>query len=395
LLPVHSFGTEYRVVSRPELVGGGPWLQEGDQCLAICQPLPGGYCDYDDLGEEFCVVPYRGSFTVVASEADTTVSVVPTAPTLPGDGVPAMQPGETHTFTLQPYQMLNVKTVALESDFTGTHVTSDRPIAVFGGHESSNTGDVCCTDHLEAQLLPVRSWGKEVIATKSFARGQEGDYYRIVAAEDATVVQFEPAVHDPASLDAGQWLEVHTVSDFRISADKPILVAQVLASSDETLSVPAWSLCISDFDCHSGYACTSGYCYPPLCSVAADCPYAHSCECIDDWGCYCRPVGDPALIVLAPVEQFRDEYVFLTPNKYVSDYVNVIAPADATVTFDGSPIPDFQYTPIPSSTYRVARLLVSDGVHHLVSSAPTGVVVYGYDADVSYGYVGGLDLEAL
>ena len=44
---------------------------------------------------------------------------------------------------------------------------------------------------------------------------------------------------------------------------------------------------------------------------------------------------------------------------------------------------------------QVARLKVGDGVHSLDASAPVGVVVYGYDDDVSYGYPAGLDLDDL
>ena len=40
----------------------------------------------------------------------------------------------------------------------------------------------------------------------------------------------------------------------------------------------------------------------------------------------CQQIGDPALILSVPVEQFREQYVFLT-DKLPDDYVNIVAQA--------------------------------------------------------------------
>ena len=45
--------------------------------------------------------------------------------------------------------------------------------------------------------------------------------------------------------------------------------------------------------------------------------------------------------------------------------------------------------------YRVARRPIVDGVHRIYADAPIGIVVYGYDQYVSYGYAGGLNLTEL
>ena len=37
----------------------------------------------------------------------------------------------------------------------------------------------------------------------------------------------------------------------------------------------------------------------------------------------------------------------------------------------------------------------NDGVHTLVSTSPVGIIVFGFDKFVSYGYVGGLNLNVL
>ena len=42
------------------------------------------------------------------------------------------------------------------------------------------------------------------------------------------------------------------------------------------------------------------------------------------------PGGDPSLIIVPPVEQWRSEYVFLTPNKYAFDFVQIVARPSAS-----------------------------------------------------------------
>ena len=95
----------------------------------------------------------------------------------------------------------------------------------------------------------------------------------------------------------------------------------------------------------------------------------------------------------APAEEYRASYIFLTPGEYAFDYINVIAPTGAVVTLDGVGLDGGVFTPIAGSPYYVARLPVSDGIHAISASAPISVVVYGYDDDVSYGYLGGLGLH--
>ena len=106
-------------------------------------------------------------------------------------------------------------------------------------------------------------------------------------------------------------------------------------------------------------------------------------------------MGDPALILAAPVEQYRDEYVFLSPNKYLEDYINIIAPVGAQVTLDGGNISAANFTTIGGTGYMVARLKVADGVHTIKSDQKVSVIAYGYDDDVSYGYTAGLNLQDL
>jgi hypothetical protein len=330
--------------------------------------------------------------------------VKPRARTLGGGGLSAMNADAAYEYTLEPYQVLNLKSDQSAGDLTGSVITADKPVAVFSGHEAAVTSTECCADHLEQQMFPVKTWGKSYLATKSFARGVEADYWRFIGAEAGTVLTFEPAsVSAPRTIGRGEWVEIASKLDFRVTSNKPFAVAQYLASSQEILIKPEGAACNVDQDCHPGYDCfqvtfAERLCLSPACpaeGVSAGCPGGHACSCFGIQGCFCQAVGDPALISIAPTEQFRKDYVFLSPNKYQDDYVNIVAPDGATVTLDGLSVPPGNFEPIGTTGFRVARLKVKDGVHSLVASAPVGVVAYGYDKDVSYGYTAGLNLTDL
>ena len=374
LIPSNTYGTEYFVVSRFELQGVG----------AVSGQL----------------IPYRGEVSVVAASSATNVTIVPTCTTQAGTNMPTMAAGQSYTFALEPYQVLNIKTNQDGGDLTGTLVTADKPIAVFSGHEAALSSTTCCADHLEHQMFPVSTWGDRYVATKSKARQNELDYWRFIAAQDGTTISFEPAVASSRQLRRGEWFEISTAQDFVVTADKPISVAQTLASSGEVITPGAWTDCTFTNVCAPGYACTmidaftgEAICIPPACTVGASgCPSGHVCSAFEDGSQYCTAVGDPTLIMLPPVKQWRKDYVFLSPNKYAQDYINIIAQADASVTLDDVVVPPGNFSAISGSIYKVARVAVADGVHRVTATQPVSVIAYGYDRDVSYGYAAGLNL---
>ena len=363
LLPVDTFAKEFIVMSRKQVQGRD--------------------------------AAFRGAFNVVAGSANTSVTITPTARTQAGGGLPALNAGQSHTVALEPFQVLNIKTDIDAGDLTGTVVTSTRPIGVFGGHEGAPSAERCCVDHLEHQLYPVSTWGTSYIAARSQPRGVAPDYWRVVAAEDGTTVTFSPAsAHAPVTLNRGKFIDFPATIDFVITADKPVMVGQLLASSGEIVNLPPGSDCSRDSDCDPGYTCDFfDGCLPPECSAAGStngCPAGHVCAC-PQGSCSCQPLGDPSLILVPPTSQYRDSYVFLSPNKYAFDYINIVAPADAVVTLDGQQVAADRFVAI-GGAWKVARLAVADGVHKVTATKAVGVVAYGFDDDVSYGYAAGLNL---
>jgi hypothetical protein len=380
------------------------------------------------LGNEYYVMTRRQTFdelkgyvTVAPGLADGPTEVTLTLPpytdenpviTLSGRNIPAMRGGDTYTVTLDPYEVLNIETNRRGADLTGTFVRSNRPLVVFGGSEAANAPNddscirrgtewvcaadrttpcvneagepdialcssfiTCCADHIEHQMPPIDTWGKRFKAARSMPRGDEADVWRILAEEDGTVVDFiglpdswplpgllPPRLQRQVTLDAGQWFELQSPVDFEINSTKPILVGQFLAAEQAP--------------------------YPP--PIDADMPDHENAG-----------TGDPAFIVAIPVEQYRSDYIFLAPNAYAFDYVTITAPVGARVLLDGVEVPAEAWNTFGTGTHHAARLEIADGVHRIVSEPidgvpqPVGVVVYGYDQYVSYGYAAGMDQESI
>lgn len=308
------------------------------------------------LGEEYRVVSWpqtgvasdwnalRGFVTLVATQPGTThIEVTPTGRIVGGDGVPAVNAGNLLEWDLEQFEVLSLATSTQGHDLTGSLVRTDQPVAAFGGSECSNVPlEMTACDHLEEQLIPVQAWGRSYVAAKSKQRGSEPDIWRIVAHTDGTTVTTEPAQPGtPKTLSAGEVLELESESSFVITASEPVTVAQYLVGRD-----------------------------------------------------YGAGIGDPAQMMAVPTEQFRQDYLFLTPPNYANDSITVVAPQGAQVTLDGAPVPSNSFEAVAQGWSR-AVLDVSDGTHRLTAEVPIGVTVTGFDWYVSYGYPGGLNLESL
>jgi len=351
----------------------------------------------------------RSYLTAIAVDPGTTkITVTVAADTIAGDQVPAMKAGQTKTFSLKQGQVLNIETKNNQTDLTGSRVDADKRIAVFGGSEASaspksgncvpnpktkqnvcagtsNFGsgvscksatecpNSCCTDHLEEQLFPTKIWGTTYVAAHLFRRGIEMDTWRIIAKDANTKLTFEPDIGvTPPTLGAGKWFEFKSNMDFVIKATGPVMVAQYMATSHSTITAEA-PLCYSDDDCKTKHGFLA--------------------RCLQ-WGLdkTCRPIGDPALLLGIATSQYLDDSIFLVPDKYKLNYVTIIAPTATQVKLDGTAIPTSTFKPITTTGYMVARLAIKAGSHRVTANKKVGVWVYGFDLDVSYGYVAGAKL---
>jgi hypothetical protein len=325
------------------------------------------------------------------------VSVTPTAAIAGGGGVPGgAAPFEV---TLDRFEVLNVVSGIAGGDpgpdgdgnLSGTLVEASRPVAVFSGNVATTVphgasfGFVCCGDHTEEQLWPVETWGAKFVVARSpvrLASDPEPDRYAVVAADDGTTLTFDPSQDAPASLNAGQVIHFSSAEDFTLVASHPVLLAQLTASATQA----SFECDVEDPGSLDECRAQTGY-DDSRCS-----PVSWN----SDQG-WCTQIGDPAMTLVPPVDQFRSEYVFLVSLDYDFDTLAVVSRTDDDVHMDGSPLGGIALpvAALEGVDWVARRVEVADGAHRLTSNQPVGVIVYGYDRDVGYAYPAGLDLEPI
>ena len=356
----------------------------------------------------------RSFMTIVGTAESTTVQVTPTARVIPGGPIPmGADAGQPFTVRLGPFDVLNLETGGFNADLTGSTVTTDHPVAVFMGSEawdvptwttlSERSG---YADHGEEQIYPRRTIASDYVvphmpsrtAAVSAAGGQvavvnEPQWYRVMNAGTVPVHVVTTLPSDPTDLTAGNVefdlmpsanRTLRGFTDFEVHADGPVAMATYTGGQDTT-GIPS-SL----------------------------------------------PGGDPSFIMIPPIRQWRQDYVFLTPNKYAFDFVTIVARPNTTVILDGTPLP-FADCPryradacvdrvgqpaCPDPNYVVYRCQLSfpvidqgapanmnlmpghqqDGVHEITSDdreQGVMVIVSGFDRYVGYGYPGGTRLTTI
>jgi hypothetical protein len=346
LLPTNALGTQYRVIGWP---AGHPVKAFG-----------------------FPIID-RSYVTVVGVTPNTQVVVKPTWRIKGNPPIAATMPGGEIVATLGPFDVLNLETddgtfqdnAQTIADLSATYIKASQPVAVFSGVESTAApggvvdvpkppgwaeGDTCCLDHLEEQMFPIESVGKSYVVTRSPIRStggyREPDVLRFLGvAETATVTTSLPPPFDSFTIAPGEVKTTWTQNDIVVSASKPVMVGQILVSN----------------------------------------------QYVD--GAY---IGDPSLTVFPPVEQFRTEYVFLTPGSWSQNWVVIAAEVGAGVTLDGAEATGCVTEPagkIEATSYEARRCAVQEGVHRLTGDKPFGIIAYGYGNAGSYAFAGGADVK--
>jgi hypothetical protein len=295
-----------------------------------------------------------GFYAITAMEDDTTVTTIPSgtgSPVAAGGGVPADGAAQV---TLNRGDVLQVY-AALQTavDLTGTRVEADKPVQVIGGHRCTYVpDDTPYCDHLEESMFPLDALAHAYVVTTPYIHIGNNDVdspnmVRIIATESDTTLTYDPPqAGAPASLtNAGDFAEIPaTTNNFEISADKKIQVVQYMRGQEATNSL----------------------------------------------------VGDPAMAVAVPTEQFRNNYLFHAPTNYDYNYVNVVAPTNVPVMLDGVAVAG--WSPIGNTGFSFARAVLSNagnGNHNVTSASAFGISVYGYGVDTSYWYPGGSDLTVI
>ncbi|XP_038044294.1 sushi domain-containing protein 2-like [Patiria miniata] len=304
----------------------------------------------NNLGMQYVLVmgssSFQSRFSVIGSEDSTLVQV-----TLHGRvtfegkdyGV-----GELLSFMVDKLEAVQIEGETGQ-DLTGSIIQTNKPVAVFSGHECvTNPGSNC--DTLTEQLLPVKSWGKKHIYT--LAGSNDRNNYRIVAYFTETIVTI-PGFGNQ-SLDTGEFWEGDLYGSGFVSSTKPTLMMQQLVNVNGALR-------------------------------------------------------DPSLIQVPAVEQFWFVFGFTTPPYSGGDsegffnFISIIVKTYArqTVYLNGSPINRTSVTEhnVPNTDYTSLTVQLPKGeglyfVEQTDSQNPLSVIVYGYEERESYGYAAGLSLPS-
>jgi PKD repeat protein len=314
----------------------------------------------ESLGKEYfamCYSPHisgttetNSEFMIAAKEDNTTVNITPSVDTDQGKKA-------NTKFTIQlnkgqTYQVQSMNTsVSGQGDLSGSFISSNKGIAFFSGAKATSvpiTGS--SYDFLYEQIPPISTWGKEFYVVPLKLRNK--DIYRVLAAEDGTVVTVE-GNNTTRTLNRGQYFEFELSSSqaSRIIANKRVLLAQFCGSQNS-----------------------------------------------DGSG-----VGDPFMVVLSPVVQKINDVTFVAYESALIQsifYVNIIIRTSevGNITLDNSDISQY-FRPFPVDGYSYAQVPISKGAHSLKNPNKEGgflAFVYGFGDNnntESYGYGVGYNLD--
>lgn len=372
LIPIQALGTDYIAVG-----------------FETANP-----CGIDGLGIEG--VPDHGAITIIAPHDDTNVTVTTSHAITPSAGdtgfpIPATAKGGTVSFKLGRYTAVNLETAQYQGsapgcsaavnggqngDFTGSYIKADKPVVVFTSSERGlgfggapnvdyppdwdmANDRICCTEHLEEQLLPVTALGREFVVARSPIRSTysnwiEQDIIRVVgAADDTTVTTNLPAPFNTFKLNAREQKTFMARTGFTISSDKAIQVAQYL--------VPQHFI-------KQGFT------------------------------------GDPDQVIIPAAEQHRKDYVFLVPATFQRNYVVFAKPVTgANIKLDGVSLESQEFGncvkapigTIQGVAYEQMTCPLADGRHVASGDLPFGLAIYGYYSVGSYALIGGSDVKLI
>jgi hypothetical protein len=256
------------------------------------------------------------------------------------------------------------QTVYIESvdDLTGSLVTSNKPIAFMSGHECGTVpNDFEYCDQLLEQVPPTATWGKTFVTCPIEGR-QSFDVFKVIASRDSSVVNVSCTGGRPPqvlNLQRGEFasFNVSSSSHCYVRSSRPVLLVQysIVSSVDNVIT------------------------------------------------------GDPFMVIVPPVEQYRSSYVIsalnnslLFPGFPQVFFVNILLPEGVDpsgMRMNGRPLNQtVSFIPVPcgsggGSCGSSAQVSISSGHHTLThenSSAVFDAIVYWLYYRVGSGYFAGM-----
>lgn len=305
----------------------------------------------DVLGNQYYLITWNqlAQFIIIATDDNTVITITP------GQGGASItykshvyKQGMSLVITLGRYQTFHAFGGKI-SDYSGTHIKSSKAITVISGNKCSQVGSGYC-DHLASQMTPVDTFGN-MFVTINMPSCNRPVHFKLVASENNT--QANISGRSPISLTNSG--DVYTFST-------PSLT-QTVISTDKPTALAFYA----EGECSSR-------------------------------------IGDPAMILLPPIQQFASDYTFATvdfpSDPFHSSLTIVISEQEISGLFlDGHNVSSADWRPIiGSKTLRITNIMIEDGSHTIYHINPTVIflAVSTGVADVnSYGYVAGQRLSPI
>jgi hypothetical protein len=349
--------------------GGGNAAVTGATLLIPTSAYGTNYMAVDAYGASETSGAILTSMDLVASQDQTTITILPKQDILAGGGVAAAKANVPTTYTLDAGQTLQFTQAA---ELTGSPIQSDKPVGLFAGHPCLNvpSNQPFC-DHAEQQIPPVQALGHEYMAVTYRQRAQspENPPWRIVGAVDGTQLTYSNPVGGPTTVNQGDVLEFQTGTPFVVKsqdADHPFLFVGYMTGA-------------------AGITPSNGY-------------------------------GDADFVRTVPTDQYLSRYVFFTDPTYPETNLVVTRKrtngvfADVSLDCAGTLgswqtiDSEHQFTRIDLVRHDFQPQGKCDnGRHEMTSAGPFGLTVWGwgtpetttYTGYVSYGYPAGENVQAL
>ncbi len=307
---------------------------------------------------------YSECTVLATTPGSTTISILPPP-------VPDLYPQTVTLSQGQAYQMGSAY------DATGTHLSSDRPFAVFAGNSRNrepNQSVFAANPEVEQQI-PVATWGTHVFTVPFGQRGfTYGDSYRILTSQNNT----------------------HVVVNFVMNGQTQSISLPVLQAGETSDSDPWDSFSRPSAD-WAGIPLNT-----PL-EFVSDAPIqvAHI-SMGTTWTSPPQDVGDPYITLVPHVGQYTKSCTVWIPPQMAAcgsvpyydwtSQVSIVVPSTAidSTYVDGTIKP--QFSQIGTSGYSYAQYIFpaapSGAPHTVVSTDPMFVEVYGFGFDDGFGYLG-------
>lgn len=329
--------------------GGANSFTNDASLLLPTHVLTGNYSVITHGAWTFGGSTYGDFGAVVGTRDGTTVNVRLSTAISAGTGVAAAAAGTMQTYMINRGEVLLLSSstgsaACNAGNITGTTIEANAPVAAFGGHQCTQMpcGFTAC-DHLEEQLFPAETWGSRFVVSGLRERAaNEVAVVRILSRVAGNNLTFT-GIATPAgcaTLAANAYCEFEASADFMVQGTAPLSIAQFMVGQDRVAGV-----------------------------------------------------GDPAMVLEVPTQQFRTNYVFNVPGSYTTNFVTVVYTTGSIPRMDGTPIT--AGVALAGTPFSVTRYTTTAGSHRMTADQPFGIKVTGTASYTSYMYPGGLDLNQL